>query len=503
MKIVEKVRDVLVSFYVRGQAKLYRLCKTLYTKNTMVVYRFLLNQSKQLYMSFPHAIFKAYDIRGIYPTELNEDIAHRIGQAFAEFMKAELKKLAPTLVVGRDMRISSPALAKAVIEGITQQGVNVIDVGLVSTPTFYFAVGRFRYDGGVQISASHNPAEYNGCKLVRAAGVPISGDTGIMSIRDLAEKNEFIPAAVPGTVTVRADVLKEQIDFALTQVDISKIKPLTIVVDTANGMGGPLMTALASHLPGKVIPLFFELDGRFPNHEADPLKDKNNHVLQEKVRENKADLGIAFDGDADRLFFVDNTGKTIDQAIIRGILARIFLRQYPGAAIGYDIRPGKITIDLIEEAGGIPVVTKVGHSLIKEQMRAQNMPFAGESSGHFFVRLPHGTFEAPEIMVLKFLEELSASGLAAADFVVPFYRYHHGEEINFNVEDKAAALARLREKYADHLRYDFDGLSFEWPEWWFNVRPSNTENKLRLNLEAISSVLMEEKVKEVSEMIQG
>ncbi|MBI2037539.1 MAG: phosphomannomutase/phosphoglucomutase [Candidatus Magasanikbacteria bacterium] len=454
-------------------------------------------------MKIAEHIFKTYDIRGLYPEELNEDVAYRTGRAFAELIKKEIPRSDITVAVGQDMRISSPSLFEAVVKGITDQGLSVVDIGLVSTPTFYFGVSFYGYDAGLQVSASHNPGKYNGFKMTRANAVPISGDTGILEIRDMVVKNEFPEVEKKGSVSKREGVLPEQIQFALTYVNKEQIKPFKIVVDTANGMGGPLVEELFKFLPCELIKMYFELDGNFPNHEADPLKDENNEALQKKVVEVGADFGVALDGDADRIFFIDNTGKTVEPAIVRGILAQIFLRDNPGAKICYDIRPGKITIDMITEAGGVPVVTRVGHSLIKEKMREIDSVFAGESSGHFFVKMPHGTFEVPEIITLKILEELSRSGQTMREYVQPLERYIHSGEINFAVTDKAAVFAKLKEKYGQNLQYDFDGLSFTWPDWWFNVRASNTENKMRLNLESTSEEVMKEKTKEVSEIIKS
>lgn len=454
-------------------------------------------------MQIAKNIFKAYDIRGIYPTELNEEIAYRTGRAFAELIKKEVKKEVITVAVGQDMRTSSPSLFESVVKGINDQGVNVVDIGLASTPTFYFGVSFYGYDAGLQVSASHNPAQYNGFKMTRANAVPISGDTGIMEIRDMVEVNEFPEVKTKGSLSKREGVLAEQIKFALGYADLKKIKPFKIVVDTANGMGGPLMEELFKYLPCELIKMYFELDGSFPNHEADPLKDENNHALQQKVLAVGADLGITLDGDADRIFFVDNKGKTVEPAILRGILAKIFLRDNPNAKVGYDIRPGKITVDMIEEAGGVPVVTKVGHSLIKEKMREVGAVFAGESSGHFFLKMPHGAFEVPEIITLKILQELSESGKTFSEYIAPLQKYHQSGEINFAVTDKEAVFKKLKEKYGANLQYDFDGLSFQWPEFWFNVRASNTENKMRLNLEAVSESVMKEKVMEISGIIKS
>lgn len=452
-------------------------------------------------MDFPAHIFKAYDIRGIYPTELHEELIYKIGQAYAELLKKEVVKDKLTVVVGRDMRESSPALVEALIKGVAAQGVDVVDIGLVSTPTFYFGVSYFGYDGGLQISASHNPSEYNGVKLVRGQARSVSGDDGINEVRDLTAAGAFPAVITKGTITTQTGVLEGQINYALSTTDVSKIKPFHVVIDAANGMGAPLMEELFKYLPGKLTKMFFELDGRFPNHEADPLKDENNKMLQDKVREVGADLGIALDGDADRVFFVDNTGATIHPAIMRGILARIFLKERPGATICYDIRPGRITRDMIEEAGGIPVVTRVGHSLIKAKAREVGAVFAGESSGHFFVNMPHGMFEAPEIITLKFLQELSVSGKKASEYIAPYKKYHHSGEINFNVQDKAGVFTRLREQYGQCLSSELDGLSFDCGGWWFNVRASNTENKVRLTVEGKQSDTVAAKVAELSDLI--
>jgi phosphomannomutase len=454
------------------------------------------------YMEIKDGIFKAYDIRGVYPEEVNEEVAYRLGRAFARMIFEETKKTEIKIVVSRDMRLSSPELSESLIKGLTDQGANVVDIGLASTPTFYFGVAKFGYDAGVQVSASHNPKQFNGFKMVRQNAIPVSGETGIMDLRDQVVENNFKEVAKKGTVEKLDNVLDEHVAFSLNYNGQEKIKPLKVVVDAANSMGGPMIEKLFEKLPCELVKLNFELDGTFPAHEADPLKDENNKQLQEKVKEEKADIGIALDGDADRIFFIDNEGKTVEPAIIRGILAQVFLRKNPGAKICYDIRPGKITIDMIKEAGGEPVVTRVGHSLIKEKAREVDAVFAGESSGHFFLKMPFGMFEEPLTMILKILEELSTAGKSFAEFIKPLMRYFHSGEINFEVADKQVVFDKLKAKYGANLQYDFDGLSFEWPDWWFNVRGSNTENKVRLNLEATTEEIMKEKREEVSTLIK-
>jgi len=283
----------------------------------------------------------------------------------------------------------------------------------------------------------------------------------------------------------------------LSHVDISKIKPMNVVIDNANGMGSLVMEELFKHLPCTLDKLFFDLDGTFPNHEANPLIEENNADIQKRVVQMNADIGIALDGDSDRVFFIDNTGQTVEPAIVRGMLAQIYLRAYPGGAVGYDVRPGKITEDMILEAGGRPFLTKVGHSLIKEQSKKENAIFSGESSGHFFIKAEFGFFEMPAIIVLQFLKEISESGKTVRQYIEPLMKYAHSGEINFEVEDKQAVFETLKEVYGATLTQEFDGMSFDLGDWWFNVRASNTESLLRLNLEAKSEEIMKEGVEKV------
>lgn len=449
-------------------------------------------------------IYKAYDIRGIYPDELNEELAKKIAQAFAVMRKKELNKEQITIAVGADMRISSPSLKKQVIEGLIQSGVRVIDVGLVSTPTFYFAVAYFGYDGGLMVSASHNPAQYNGIKLVREGAKPFGQGNGMEELQTIVEQNEFLIAENKGNV-----ILKEEILFAQTKeeekfADLKKIKPMKIVVDTANAMGAQYLEELFKDLPQiELIKMNFDLDGTFPAHEADPYKDENIADLKKRVLAENADLGIATDGDGDRIFFVDNAGELVEPAILRGIMAELFLRDNPGATICYDIRPGKITRDMIEQNGGVPSVTRVGHSLIKKQMLETGAIFGGESSGHFFVKFPYGVFEAPMVVTLKLLQKLSEKNITLADYVKPLKKYFHSGEINFKVADKNAVLEKLKEKFADAKISDLDGLTFEYPDFWFNVRASNTESLLRLNLEGINAEIVKQKVEEIEKLIKS
>jgi len=454
-------------------------------------------------MEINPSIFKAYDIRGIYGTELTEEVAYRLGKAYVELRREDGLQNDLQIVVGQDMRISSPQLKESLIKGLTEAGADVIDIGLSSTPTFYFAVANYNYDGGIIVSASHNPGEYNGFKITRSKAIPVSGETGMMILRDKVVANNFTPSDRVGHVTKKDDVLQDQIAHDLQFGNIQNIKPIKIAIDTANSMGAQYLEELFKHLPCELIKMNWELDGTFPAHEADPLKEENLEDLKNKVKETGADFGITTDGDGDRIFFVDNEGQSIDQSIIRGILSMIFLKEKPGSKICYDIRPGKITQDLIEENGGIPIVTRVGHSLIKEQTLKEGAYFAGESSGHFFLNMPIGCFEVPVIVTLKLLEYFSQSGQTVAETVKPFKRYFHSGEINSVVADKDIVITNLIAKYPDGQLNRLDGITIEYPDFWFNVRGSNTEPKLRLNLEARTNEIMEVRRDEVLGIIRA
>lgn len=450
-------------------------------------------------------IFKAYDIRGIYGVDFDDEVAYKIALAYVELRQEDAdydssRRL--KIAIGADMRLSSPALKEKVITGLTAAGADVIDFGLVSTPAFYFAVAKNNLDGGIMISASHNPGKWNGFKIVRSKATPVSGETGINIIKEKIVGDVFKIAETPGKVTVKNNIASEQLAYDKEYFKAENIKPLKVVVDTASGMGAQYIFEFFKNLPVVLLPLNFEFDGSFPVHEADPLKEENMTQLQKMVLEKEADLGIATDGDGDRVFFVDDKGQTIEPAIIRGLLAKLFLADNPGCKIGYDVRPGKITPDLILENGGTPVITRVGHSLIKEQMLRDNIYFAGESSGHFFLNLSLGCFEMPNIIIGKLLEEFSNCGQKVSDYIKPFKKYYASGEINNNVIDKAAVIKNISEKYADAKISYLDGITVEYPDFWFNVRGSNTENKMRLNLEAISPEIMTQKRDEILNLIK-
>jgi phosphomannomutase len=449
-------------------------------------------------------IFRAYDIRGVFPDELTEQVANRTGKAIVNYIKELTKEEKLTLVIGIDMRASSPLLKQQVVEGMVDQGADVIDIGMVSTPAFYYAVASGGYDGGIMVTASHNPKEYNGLKLVTAGAKPIGEGNGMEEVEKLVLNNLFESKEV-GIIKKVENIPEAHVDYERHFSSVAKIKPLKIVVDTANGMGYQFLKILFQSMNCEVTYLFDEPDGNFPNHEADPLKEENNKAIQEKIREIGADLGIAADGDGDRVFFMDETGKTIPQQIIRGLLGQIFLRTNPGATICYDIRPGKITPEMITNAGGKAVMTRVGHSLIKATMLEEDAVFGGENSGHMFVKFPFGTYEAPVVIILKLLDEWSHMNKKVSEIIKPYEKYFHSGEINSEVEDKQGKMKAIADIYKDTAKDInwLDGVSIDCEDYWFNIRPSNTEPKLRFTLEAVSLEIMEKKRDEILKIIRS
>ncbi|HYT27661.1 MAG TPA: phosphomannomutase/phosphoglucomutase [Ktedonobacteraceae bacterium] len=443
------------------------------------------------------AIFKAYDVRGIYGQDLNDEIAYRIGRAAALYLQV------PEIAVGRDMRLSSPQLAAAIIQGITDQGVNAIDLGMTTTDESYFAVGKFNYAAGVMITASHNPGKYNGMKFCRAQAFPISLESGLADIRDLAIRGEFPEPSNKGQV-IQRDVTEEYISHALSFIDVSKIKPLKVVIDAGNGMAGLVMPRVFKHLPCTLIPLYFELDGNFPNHPASPIEPENMEDLQKKVRETGADLGAAFDGDADRMFPVDEHGDVVDGSMVTAIVSQSLLRKQPGSTILYNLIVSKSVPELVQKMGANAVRTRVGHSYIKAEMRRLNAIFGGEHSGHFYFR-DNWFADSGLIALLITLELVSIEGKPLSELLKPLDKGARSGEINSTVNDVQGKLQALEEHFGkqaqsvDHL----DGITLDFGDWWFNVRPSNTEPLLRLNVEANSRELMEQKRNEVLEFIRS
>ncbi len=454
-------------------------------------------------MNINPSIFKAYDLRGIYNVDFDDEFAYKLGLAYCQMRRDEMGKDSFTVVAGRDMRLSSPQLHEQLIKGLVDGGAEVIDVGLVSTPTFYFAVAQYKYDGGIMVSASHNPKDWNGFKMVRQMASPISENSGIMDLKKIITEEGVQSHYKKGTLVKKEHVVADQVEHDLKYIDLSKIKPLSIVFDTANAMGAPYFEELFKHIPQlKVEKMNWELDGNFPAHPADPYKAENVKDLCARIVETKADLGIATDGDSDRIFFIDNNGKPVEPGIMRAILCKIFLREKPGATIAYDIRPGRITLDTILENGGTPLVTRVGHSLIKEAVIDSGAYFAGESSGHFMLNMAgEGCYEVPGIVALKLLAELSQAAASLSEYLKPFEKYFSSGEISLRVENPQEKIALVKESYKAGKIHELDGLSVEYPDFWFNLRASNTESLLRLNLEGISKEIVENETQNILKMI--
>jgi phosphomannomutase len=440
-------------------------------------------------------IFKAYDIRGIYPSELNEDDAYHIGRAVVEHLRPKV------LGVGRDIRASSPSLFESFARGVMDGGADVIDLGVITTPMVYFAAGRLEIDAAVSLTASHNPPEYNGLKIALRGAVPVGESTGLREIRDLALRKEWAPVSERGTQTSE-DIKHAYYGYFASFADF-KDKHFTIAIDTANSMGVfelPIYEQFADNL--SVVNLYNDLTHPFECHEANPLKTETLDELRAKVTEVNADLGIAYDGDADRVGFVDETGTVIPMDLTTGLIAKTILRHYPGRTVLYDLRSSKAVKEIIEENGGVAKECRVGHAYIKRQMTEEGAVFAGELSGHYYFQ-ENSNAEASTLATLMLLNLMAETGQPISELVAELRRYSHSGEINSEVKDKDAVLATLKAKYADGKQHELDGLKVEYPDWWFNVRPSNTEPLLRLNLEANTPELMAEKQAELLALIRG
>ena len=430
------------------------------------------------------SIFKAYDIRGTVPDQLNEDLAYKIGRAFVTFLKCG------EVVIGRDVRATSDPMFHALARGITEQGANVIDIGRSDTPMLYYAARQS--PAAIMITASHNPKEYNGFKMCRENAIPISGDTGIKDLEKIVAGDAYDPPAeTAGTVT-RRDVFDEFVKYQQSFATFAgKGKRLKVVIDTANGAGSLTFPSIVKDLELDVTPLFMEPDGTFPNHEANPLLEENLVDLKAKVKETGADLGAAIDGDADRCMFVDAQGNTLRADVVGLIVALEMLKNHPGETFLYDLRSTRAFPQDVEAGGGKAVQCRVGHAFIKAQMREHNAIFACELSGHFYFR-EHFFTESSAMALIRILNLMADTGKTLAELGAPAMRLAHSGEINFKVEDKDAVLKKLEDTFgADGKVGHMDGLSVEYGDWWFNVRPSNTEPFLRLNLEAPTADVME------------
>jgi phosphomannomutase len=442
-------------------------------------------------------VFKAYDIRGIYPDELDEDGAHAIGRAYVDEFEPR------TIAVGRDMRLSSPSIADAVMRGAADSGADVVDVGMVGTEMVYFAVGELDLEGGIMVTASHNPKEYTGMKIVRRGALPVGGDSGLLEIRARAMSGARHETRPAGTIT-QADIWPRFVDRVLSFIDVGAVKPLRVVIDAANGMAGVMLPPVLERLPIDAVRYFFEPDGTFPNHEPNPLLPENREFIIGKVKGERADLGVAFDGDADRCFFVDDTGEFVPGDFVTVLLAESVLEKEPGAKILYDVRASWAVPRTIERAGGVPLVNRVGHAFFKHRMREEGAAFGGEVSGHYYFR-DFSQADSGVIPFLLMLELISKRGQKLSEILRPHReQYFLTGELNTPVADVALKLQELKERFGSEGSVShLDGLSIEAEEWHMNVRPSNTEPLLRLNLEALSPELMERKRDEVLEVIRS
>ena len=440
-------------------------------------------------MEINKSIFKAYDIRGIYPSELNEDAAYLIGRAFAR------KANAGRITVGYDMRLSGPALKKAFINGITDEGVDVKDIGLIPVDAIYYCVGKLNDEAAVMITASHNPKEYNGFKMVLK-------NMAWIETADLLKEVENLPKDISETKgeVKEENIMAGYINHILSFVQVDKIEPFKVVVDAGNGMASQVIPKLTEGLPLNIIPLNFKLDGNFPAHPSNPLLPESQKQLCQTVVEEKADFGVIFDGDTDRIMFVDEKGSVIPADITLLLLAKLFLEKEPGAGIVYNVVCSKIVPEMVKKWGGRPLLSKVGYNSISAIMRSENGIIGGEISSHYSFR-DNGYSDSGFIAFVILLQLLSNYNQPLSEVVKPFFKYFKSSELNFKVTDKVAVLENIKGKYSDAKQNFLDGITVEYKDYWFNVRPSNTEPLLRLTIEADTKELMEEKTKELTAII--
>ena len=441
-------------------------------------------------------VFKAYDVRGLYRSELDEEGAYAIGRAYVDQFEPA------RIAVGRDMRVSSPSMAAAVREGAADAGADVLDVGMVGTEMVYFAVGELGLDGGVMVTASHNPKEYTGMKIVRRGALPVGGDSGLLDVRDRALSGAWRSGRERGSIRDE-DIWSRFVDRVLSFIDASALKPLRVVIDAANGMAGVMLPPVLERLPAiDVVRCYFEPDGTFPNHEPNPLLPENREFIIRKTTEEGADFGVAYDGDADRCFFVDDTGDFVPGDFTTALFAELILGREPGGKVIYDVRASWAVPEVIRAAGGEPLVNRVGHAFIKQRMREDDAVFGGEVSAHYYFR-DFSQADSGTVPFLLMCELVSRHGKLSAALERFRGRYFLTGEINTPVADVAAKLRELEERFGPEGRVShLDGLSVEADDWHFNVRPSNTEPLLRLNLEARSQEQMETKRAEVLGVIR-
>ena len=442
-------------------------------------------------------IFKAYDIRGIYPDEFDESAAYRIGRAFGRWVGAE------KIVLGRDCRLSSPALAEAFAHGVVTSGVGIVDIGLATTDMVYFASGRLSLPGSM-FTASHNPPNYNGLKLCRPGAAPVGEESGLRDIQALAqtESSTVTPGLPLATDRVEhRDMLEPYLEHLLTFADAARMAPLTVVADAANGMAGLVVPTLFDRLPVKLVPLYMELDGTFPNHPADPIQPENQADAKRAVMEHGADLGLAFDGDADRVFLIDEHADGVSGSLVTALVAKAMLERSPCAVILHNLITSRVVPEVIRQYGGTPIRTRVGHSFIKQVMAETGAVFGGEHSGHYYFR-DHYNADSGLVAAMVVMDQISRARVPLSELLAPFRIYFDSGEINIEVKDKERAIKRVAQHYPAERQDRMDGITVEFDDWWFNVRPSNTEPLLRVNVEANSEELLKEKTAEVLALIR-
>ncbi|HHD92556.1 MAG TPA: phosphomannomutase/phosphoglucomutase [Candidatus Portnoybacteria bacterium] len=452
------------------------------------------------------SIFKAYDIRGIYPDELNEEIAQKIGRAIVLFFKQKKWPL-EKIIIGRDARISSPKLFQTLIQGLLLENpiLKIINFEQCSTPFFYWAIQKYQADGGIMITASHNPPEYNGLKLCRREAIPLGGEE-IKNIGKIVSEINFsnnldVSAEISNVKPVEVELEQEYFSFLLNKINLSKIKPLKIIIDCGNGMIGPEMEEIVKKIPIQTKILYSQPDGTFPHHLANPLDEKTLIDLKKQIEKENADFGVAFDGDGDRIGLIDEKSQPVRGDFILSLLAIKYLKKYPNEKIIYEVRSSKIVPEMIKENNGQAILSRAGHSFIKKKMREEDAILAGELSGHYFYR-ELGFTDNALFTFLNLLEIFSQDNKPISQVIQPFQKYSQSGEINFRVNNKQKILQQIEEKYFDGKIIKVDGLTVIYPDWWFNLRPSNTENLLRLNLEANNVILMKEKVAEIEKIVE-
>jgi phosphomannomutase len=456
-------------------------------------------------MPVDQSVFKAYDVRGTYPDQMNEALAYKIGRAIADFLSEESGK--PTselsIAVGRDMRLSAPDMMDSYIKGITDGGADVLSIGQVGTEVLYWIVNHRGLDGGAMVTASHNPAKYTGAKLVRAKSLPLSGDSGIKEIRDFVVADDFAPVDVEGVV-IEEDVMAEFQLHALGFINPEAVRPIKVVADGGNGMAGPMVGPVLDELPVVDLKTFYWTpDGTFPDHEPNPLLPENREFIIETVKSEGAELGIAWDGDADRCFFIDEKGRFVDGDFLTAMLAQSLLKKFPGETILYDVRASRAVADTVLAAGGRPVINRVGHAFFKARMHENGALFGGEVSGHYYFR-DFGCIDSGTLPALLILELLGETGTTLGTMLDEYRsKYFITGEINSTVDDAQAVMDAIEAKYSDGEIMKLDGINVDFEDWHFNVRASNTEPLLRLNLEAFDEATMEAKRDELLALIRA